>query len=66
MKLFAVSPARGSETLVWLASAPDLPFDAAGAWYSAGRRMPFPPAAADPAAARAWALSEALLARLQD
>ena len=63
MKLFAVSPARGSETLVWLASAPDLPPDAAGAWYSARRRMPYPPAAADPAAAsRAWALSERLLA----
>ena len=63
MKLFAVSPARGAETLVWLASAPDLPPDAAGAWYSARRRMPYPPAALDPAAAtRAWALSEGLLA----
>ena len=63
MKLFAVSPARGAETLVWLASAKDLPPDAAGAWYSARRRMPYPPAAMDPAAAtRAWALSEDLLA----
>jgi deazaflavin-dependent oxidoreductase (nitroreductase family) len=63
MKLFAVSPARGAETLVWLASAPDLPPDAAGSWYSAGRRMPYPPAARDPeAAVRAWAMSERLLA----
>jgi retinol dehydrogenase-12 len=63
MKLFAVSPARGAETLVWLASAADLPPDAAGSWYSARRRMPYPPAAMDPAAAsRAWALSEGLLA----
>lgn len=62
MKLFAVSPARGAETLVWLASAPDLPPDAAGSWYSARRRMPFPPGAMDPAAAtRAWELSESLL-----
>jgi deazaflavin-dependent oxidoreductase (nitroreductase family) len=63
MKLFAVSPARGAETLVWLASAPELPANAAGAWYSAGRRMPYPPAATDPAAAtRAWTMSERLLA----
>ena len=61
MKLFAVSPARGAETLVWLASAPDLPPEAAGAWYSARRRIPYPPAARDPgAAARAWELSERL------
>lgn len=44
MKLFAVSPARGAETLVWLASAPGLPPEAAGAWYSARRRIPYPPA----------------------
>ena len=36
MCLFAVSPSRGAEGLVWLASTPDLPADAAGAWYSAG------------------------------
>jgi deazaflavin-dependent oxidoreductase (nitroreductase family) len=64
MKLFAVSPARGAETLVWLAATPALPPDAAGAWFSAGRRMPFPPAARDASGgARAWAMSEALLAR---
>jgi NAD(P)-dependent dehydrogenase (short-subunit alcohol dehydrogenase family) len=63
MKAFAVSPERGAETLVWLAAAPDLPRDAAGAWFSARRRMPFPPAARDEAAgARAWAMSERLLA----
>lgn len=63
MKAFAVSPARGSETLVWLAAARELPPEAAGAWFSAGRRMPYPPAAGEVAAARAWELSERLLDR---
>lgn len=63
MKAFAVSPTRGAETLVWLAAARELPPGAAGAWFSAGRRMPYPPAAAEAAAARAWELSERLLDR---
>jgi len=61
MKLFAASPARGAETLVWAAAAPDLPRDAAGGWFSAHGRIPYPPAARDPAAAaRAWEMSERL------
>jgi deazaflavin-dependent oxidoreductase (nitroreductase family) len=61
MKLFAVSPERGAETVVWLASAPDLPPGAAGSWFSARRRIPYPPGGRDPwAATRAWELSERL------
>ncbi len=63
MCLFAVSPARGADGLVWLASTPDLPRGAAGAWHSGRRRIPGPPAARDPdAGARAWAMSERLVA----
>jgi NAD(P)-dependent dehydrogenase (short-subunit alcohol dehydrogenase family) len=61
MKAFAVSPERGAETVIWLATTPDLSPAAAGAWFSARRRIPYPPGARDPrAAARAWELSERL------
>ncbi len=63
MCLFAVSPSRGAEGLVWIASTPDLPADAAGAWYLGRRRIPGPPAARDPGSGRrAWTASERLVA----
>lgn len=61
MCLFAASPARGAEGLVWLASTPDLPPDAAGGWFWGRRRIPGPPAAREPdAGPRAWAMTERL------
>jgi NAD(P)-dependent dehydrogenase (short-subunit alcohol dehydrogenase family) len=59
-KRFAISPAQGADTIVYLASSPDVA--AASGEYFAKRRIETPSAAArdDAAAARLWGASEAI------
>lgn len=53
-KPFARTPEQGAETLVWLATSPDVA-DETGLYYSRERRSDPSPAAQDPAAAaRLW------------
>ena len=62
MRLFSRTPARGAETLVWLAETAELPEQAEG--YFVDRQPKVPSAAAqDKASAkRLWELSESQVA----
>jgi NAD(P)-dependent dehydrogenase (short-subunit alcohol dehydrogenase family) len=59
-KRFAISPAQGADTIVYLASSPDVATVSGG--YFAKRKVKTPSRAArdDAAAAKLWAMSEAL------
>jgi NAD(P)-dependent dehydrogenase (short-subunit alcohol dehydrogenase family) len=60
IKRFAISPAQGADTIVYLASSPDVATTSGE--YFAKRRVKTPSAAArdDQAAARLWEMSEAI------
>ncbi len=64
VKRFAISPAQGAETIVYLASSPDVA--TASGEYFAKRKVQTPSRAArdDAAAARLWEKSEAIAAKL--
>lgn len=64
IKLFAISPAQGADTTVYLASSPDVA--TVSGEYFAKRKVATPSRAArdDDAAARLWEASEAIAARL--
>ena len=59
-KRFAISPAQGADTIVYLASSPDA--TAVSGEYFAKRRVktPSPAARDDAAATRLWEMSEAI------
>ncbi len=58
IKPFSRPPARGAETLVWLAEAPDEVLDSGG-YYFDKKKVPVPPGAAvEGIGQRLWALSE--------
>ena len=62
-RLFARTPERGADTVVWLASAPEMR-GRSGGYYVDRRERPFAPRARDEEAQRRlWSLSEALLER---
>jgi NAD(P)-dependent dehydrogenase (short-subunit alcohol dehydrogenase family) len=63
-KRFAISPEQGADTIVYLASSPEVA--TASGEYFAKRKVTTPSSAArdDQAAARLWAMSEAIAARL--
>jgi NAD(P)-dependent dehydrogenase (short-subunit alcohol dehydrogenase family) len=56
-KLFAISPEKGAETIVHLASAPDLAGSSGGYFYKCRSATPTSEAQDDVAAARLWAES---------
>jgi NAD(P)-dependent dehydrogenase (short-subunit alcohol dehydrogenase family) len=58
-KLFAISPEKGAETIVYLASAPNVE-TTGGYWYKSQRATPTDAAQDDAAAKRLWAESERL------
>ena len=62
-KRFAISPEQGADTLVYLASSPEVA--GVSGEYFAKRRIEVPSAAArdEAAARRLWRISEELLAR---
>lgn len=62
-KFVALSPEKGADTLVWLASSADAPREGGGYYdkRKPGRLAPF--AGDDAAAARLWAVSEEIAAR---
>jgi NAD(P)-dependent dehydrogenase (short-subunit alcohol dehydrogenase family) len=64
VKRFAISPAEGADTIVYLASSPDAAM--ASGKYFAKRKVQTPSRAArdDAAAAKLWAKSEAIAAKL--
>ncbi|MBV8594493.1 MAG: SDR family NAD(P)-dependent oxidoreductase [Caulobacteraceae bacterium] len=61
---FLLTPEKGADTLVWLATAPEAQGSTGGYWSR--RRLQQPSAAArdDAAAARLWAMSEAIANRV--
>ncbi len=62
-RLFGRTPERGADTVVWLASAPEMR-GRSGGYYVDRRERPFAPRARDEEAQRRlWSLSEALLER---
>ncbi len=65
LKLFFISPEQGADTIIYLASSPEVANTSGG--YFVKRNMADPSAAAqdDAAAKRLWAESEALAAELQ-
>ena len=65
LKLFFISPEQGADTIIYLASSPEVANTSGG--YFVKRKMTDPSAAAraDAAAKRLWAESEALAAELQ-
>ncbi len=64
VKRFAISPAEGADTIVYLASSPDLA--TVSGEYFAKRKVQTPSRAArdDDAAAKLWQRSEAIAARV--
>lgn len=63
-RLFGRTPERGADTVVWLASAPEVQ-GRSGGYYVDRRERPFAPRARDEAAQRRlWSLSEAMLERV--
>jgi hypothetical protein len=63
-KIFAISPAKGAETIVYLASSPDVAGVSGEYFYKCGPAMPTAEARDDTAAARLW-MESAALAGLQ-
>ena len=58
IKPFSRSPAKGAETLVWLAQAPDAALESGG-YYFDKKKVPVPAGAGvDGVGARLWELSE--------
>ena len=63
-RLFGRSPERGADTVVWLASSPEVD-GRTGGYYVDRRERPFAPRARDvEAQRRLWTLSEAMLERI--
>jgi NAD(P)-dependent dehydrogenase (short-subunit alcohol dehydrogenase family) len=64
LRPFILSPEQGADTLVWLASAPEME-GKTGGYYEKRKPAPLSPAARDAdAARRLWEVSEALAARV--
>jgi NAD(P)-dependent dehydrogenase (short-subunit alcohol dehydrogenase family) len=59
-KLFAISPERGAETIVYLASSPDVGQSSGGYYYKCRPAMPTAGARDDVAAKRLWVESARL------
>ncbi|HLJ63867.1 MAG TPA: hypothetical protein VKT70_07170, partial [Stellaceae bacterium] len=62
-KLFAVSPEKGAETIVYLASSPEVAGASGGYYYQCRPATPSDAARDDGAARRLWEESAALAAR---
>jgi len=64
LKRFAISPAKGADTIVYLASSPEVA-NVSGEYFAKRRiKTPSPAARDDKAAARLWAMSEAIASKL--
>jgi len=63
-KLFAVTPQQGADTIIYLASSPDVAGETGKYFYKRKPITPSPAARDDGLAARLWAASEAIVARL--
>jgi len=63
---FAISPARGARTSIYLASSPEVADTTGGYFVRCRPAQPSPVARDDAAAARLWEVSEALVASVPD
>jgi NAD(P)-dependent dehydrogenase (short-subunit alcohol dehydrogenase family) len=61
-KRFMITPAQGADTLVWLASSPDVAGQTGGYWSKRKRLAPSVAARDDVDAQRLWELSQGLMA----
>jgi NAD(P)-dependent dehydrogenase (short-subunit alcohol dehydrogenase family) len=65
-KRFAISPGKGAETIIYLASAPEAAATSGGYFFERRVTAPSPAAQDDVAARRLWEVSESLAGRIHD